>query len=130
MKQKAGTAAINYLNSLQKQKEKGALIIYNSLQLENPLNSWSNLRIEEQRFIFSVRSEMNPLKSNFKRNNKMEVEFCIKKFRTELDNEHLVWCKFINEESDYRYNDILNGNLQDKVGTFKQIQINEEIRKE
>ena len=72
---------------------------------------------------------MNPLKSNFKRNNIMEAEVCIKKCRTE-NNEHLLWCKFINEESDYRYNDILNRNLQDKVGTFKQIQINEEIRKE
>ena len=69
---------------------------------------------------------MNPLKSNFKRNNKMKKDVCITKCRTELNNEHLVWCKFINEESDYRYKDILNGNLQDKVQTFKQIQINEE----
>ena len=73
---------------------------------------------------------MNPLKLNFSRNNKREAEFCIEKCRKELNNEHLVWCNFINEESDYRYNDILNGNLQEKVGTLKQIQKNEEIRKE
>ena len=60
----------------------------------------------------------------------MKADVCIKKCRTELDNEHLVWCKFINEESDYKNKDILNGNIQDKVRTFKQIQINEEIRKE
>ena len=84
MKKKAVTAAINYLNSLQKKKEKGALITYNSLELKDYLNSWSNLRIEEQRFIFSVRSEMNPLKSNFKRNNKMEAELCIQKMQNRI----------------------------------------------
>ena len=123
-------AAIKYLNSLQKKKEKGALIRYESLELQDYLNSSANLKIEEQRFIFSLRSEMNPLKSNFKRNHKMEAEFCLKKCGKELNNEHLVWCSFINEDNEHRYNDILNGDLQDKIMTLKQIQKNEEIRKE
>ena len=44
-----------------------------------------------------------------------------------MNNEHLVWCKFINEESEYKYIDILNGNLMEKVETFKQTQRNEEV---
>ena len=47
-----------------------------------------------------------------------------------MNNEHLVWCSFINEDNEHRYNDILNGDLQDKIMTLKQIQKNEEIRKE
>ena len=43
-------------------KEKGALISYDSLDLQDYLNSCSNLTIDEQRFIFSIRSEINPLK--------------------------------------------------------------------
>ena len=93
------------------------------------LNSWSNLRIEDQRFIFSIRSEMNPIKSNFRRNNKMEAEFCIEKCGKELDNEHLTWCQYLNKENDFKYSDILNGDLQQKVYTFKQIQRNQELRR-
>ena len=55
----------------------------------------------------------------------MEAVFCLKKCWKELNNEHLVWCSFINEDSEHRYNDILNGDLQDKIMTLKQIQKNE-----
>ena len=69
-----------------KKKEKGARIKYDFLELKDYLNSWLNLNIEDQRIIFSIRSEMNPLKSNFRRNNKMEVEYCVKKCGQEMDN--------------------------------------------
>ena len=118
-KEKAVSAAIKYLNSLQKKKEKGARIKYDSLELKDYLNSWSNLNIEDQRIIFSIRSEMNPLKSNFRRNNKMEVEYCVKKCGQEIDNEHLTWCKYMNEESEFKYMNILNGDLEDKIYTYK-----------
>ena len=73
---------------------------------------------------------MNPLKSNFTRNHKMEAEVCLKKCGKELNNEYLVWCGFINEDNEHRYNDILNGDLQDKIMILQQIQRNEKIRKE
>ena len=41
-----------------------------------------------------------------------------------------MWCGFINEDNEHRYNDILNGDLQDKIMTLQQIQRNEKIRKE
>ena len=129
-KEKAVSAAIKYLNSLQNKKEKGGRIKYDSLELKDYLNSWSNLNIEDQRTIFSIRSEMNPLKSNFRRNNKMEVEYCVKQCGQEMDNEHLAWCRYINEESEFKYLNILNGDLEDKINTYKQIQRNEQRRKE
>ena len=58
VKNKAIKAGIKYLNSLQNKKEKGAKIRYESLELMDYLNSWSNIRIEDQRFIFSIRSEI------------------------------------------------------------------------
>ena len=73
---------------------------------------------------------MNILKTNFRRNKKMEEEYCIVKCGQILDNEHLTWCTHINEEDDFKYIDILNGDLRDKINTFRQIQRNEEFRKE
>ena len=73
---------------------------------------------------------MNPLKLNFRRNTKMEEEYCIVQCGKVSDNDHLVWCQFINKETDYKYIDILSGNLLEKVQTLKQIQRNEKIRKE
>ena len=60
----------------------------------------------------------------------MEAEVCLEKCGKELNNEHLVCCGFINEDNEHRYNDILNGDLQDKIMTLQQIQRNEKIRKE
>ena len=90
MKQQYVKAATNHLHSIQ--KEKRSLIRYDSLELKDYLNSWSNLKIEEQRFIFSVRSDMNPLNSNFKRSSNIKAEFCIEKCGKELNNDLLVWC--------------------------------------
>ena len=73
---------------------------------------------------------MNALKSNSRRNNKMEVEYCLKKCGQEMDNGHLTWCKYMNEESEFKYMNILNGDLEDKINTYKQIQRNEQLRKE
>ena len=80
-------------------------------------------------FIFSIRSEINTIKSNFRKKHKMEAEVCIEKSGEELDNEHLKWCQYMNKESDLKYLDILNGDLQQKINTFKQIQSNQELRK-
>ena len=36
----------------------------------------------------------------------------------------------MNEESEFKYMNILNGDLEDKINTYKQIQRNEQRRKE
>ena len=71
---------------------------------------------------------MNPIKNNFERNIKMKQEYCIIACQKELDNEHITWCSKINKESDYKYEHLLNGTLQEKIETLKQIKMNEKIR--
>ena len=51
---------ISYLNSQQIKKGKGAKILYESLELKEYLNSWSNLKLGGQRFLLSIGTEMNP----------------------------------------------------------------------
>ena len=71
---------------------------------------------------------MNPIKKNFERNIKMKQEYCIKACHKEIDNEHITWCSKKNAEKDYKYEHLLNGTLQEKIETLKQIKINEKIR--
>ena len=51
----------------------------------------------------------------------MEAKYCIEICGEELDNEHLTCCKYLNEESDFRYQNILNGELKQKLDTFEKI---------
>ena len=73
---------------------------------------------------------MNPIKSNFSRNEKMKQEVCVKKCLKLLDNEHLTWCEVLNSKNDYTYLNLLNGTLREKIETFKQINSNEKRRQE
>ena len=115
MKQKAKIAGLKYLHKLQKKCEKGSRIQYNSLELQDYLSPSSNISLENQRFLFSIRCEMNILKLNFTRNKSIVSTFCINSCKKELNNELLVYCKELNGNSLLRYEDILNGSLQDKV---------------
>ena len=128
VKKKSLLAAIKYLKIKQKKCEKGLGIEYNSLEIQNYLNPCSNISLEDQRFIFSLRCEMNPIKNNFKRNMIMNTEYCIKSCQKELDNQHITWCDKMNEEKDFRFEHLLNGTLQEKVQTLKQIKLNEKNR--
>ena len=48
--------------------------------------------------------------------------------KKELDNEHIVYCKELNENSTLRYEDILNGSLKDKLEALNQVKLNEQNR--
>ena len=48
----------------------------------------------------------------------------------ELDIGHLTWCHKIYTEIDYRYVHLLNGTLNEKIETFKQINRNQDKRKQ
>ena len=73
---------------------------------------------------------MNNLKSNFKRNIRINPEYCISSCKKELNNNHLTWCEKINKENDFRYIHLLNGTLEKKLETLKQIKSNETRRNE
>ena len=62
VKQKAFLAGINYLQAKQNSCEKGSLIKYDTLELQDYLKSCANLSLEDQPLIFSYRCEMNILK--------------------------------------------------------------------
>ena len=58
----------------------------------------------------------------------MKQEYCIKSCQKELDNQHITWGDKINEDKDFRFWHLLNGTLQEKVQTLKQIKLNEKNR--
>ena len=62
VKQKAFLAGINYLQAKQNRCEKGSLIKYDTLELQDYLKSCANLSLEDQQLSFSYRCEMNILK--------------------------------------------------------------------
>ena len=78
VKNKAVSAGIEYLKTKQMKCEKGVRIEYSTLELQDYLKPCSNLQLQEQQYIFSLRSEMNPLKKNFERNTKMKQDLFYK----------------------------------------------------
>jgi hypothetical protein len=128
VKKKAVTAGIKYLKTKQLKGEMGRKIQYNNLELQDYLNPCSNINLEDQRLMFSLRCEMNPLKSNFRRNMEMKEEYCVQECGKELDNSHITWCDILNTKEDYTYENLLNGTLEEKIGTLNQIKQNEKRR--
>ena len=84
----AQSAGLKYLQNIQERGSKGNTIEYQSVALQDYLNPYSNLNIEDQRFLFSLRCEVNPLSANFRRNTTIMKTFCVK---IELYKEHLVF---------------------------------------
>ena len=99
---------------------KGSMIEYNSPGAQDYLNPCFDLKLEEQIYMFSLRSEMNQLSTNFKRNQKMSSSFCVPECKSILDNQHLVFCPTLNQNSETNYEKIFNGNIQEKIEAFKQ----------
>ena len=97
VKRSSEEAAIKYLENITGTKE--VKIIYDSLNIQDYLKPCANITIEEQRYLFSLRSEMNPLKANFSQNQNVTNTFCIEKCKVELNNEHIVWCQYLNKVS-------------------------------
>ena len=73
---------------------------------------------------------MNLIRLN-KRNINISPEYCINRCQQELDNTHLTWCSYMNTtKNDFRFIHLLNGTLEEKIGTLNQNKMNEFIRKE
>ena len=75
---RAARAGLIYLKEIQKKGTKRSLIIYDSLEVQEYLNQNTNMKIEDQRFLFSLRSEMNILHTNFSKNKSIQPKFCVK----------------------------------------------------
>ena len=129
VKKSALIAGEKYLKLIQMKGSKGSMIEYNSPGAQDYLNPCLNLKFEEQIYMFSLRSEMNQLSTNFKRNLKMSPSFCVPEYKSILDNQHLVFCPTLNQNSETNYEKICNGNIQEKIEAFKQTTGNGKIRK-
>ena len=55
VKQKGKIAGVKYLLAQQKKCEKGSRIKYENLELQDYLQPSSNLKLEDQQFLFSLR---------------------------------------------------------------------------
>ena len=100
--------AFNYL--LKKVKSKGNQINYgNKLNIQSYLMPNNVLTLEQQRDIFNYRSEMNPLKNNFKGDKIIQYCVCLQV----MENKHLYYCEILNNgrKINHIYEDILNGTL-------------------
>ena len=128
VKSSASIAGIRYLKLKQQKGTKGSLINYDSLECQDYLNPCSNLTIKEQRYLFSLRSEMNPLSTNFNRNKNINPIYCVNSCKTILDNQHLVFCPILNQNSKINFLKILNGTISDKKEALHQTMENERIR--
>ena len=65
LKKQAIKASIKFLKQKQNNCEKGSDINYQDLELQDYLSPSSNLSLEDQQIIFSLRSKMYPLKIIF-----------------------------------------------------------------
>ena len=122
------SAGFKYLKQIQLKGSKGSKIVYDSLTLQDYLNPYSNLTLEDQRYLLSLRCEVNPLRTNFKRNLSMKKVHCVKTCQTELDNEHLVYCSKMNSNPEINFFKLLNGTLPEKLEALQQTKENEKKR--
>ena len=119
VKRSSEEAAFRYLQKNRQKGTKGAKINYKTLEIQDYLQPCSNIKIEEQRYLFSLRSEMNKIKANFSKNPNIEPSFCIEKCMVEMNNEHLVWCDKLNTNSELKYSELLNGDFTKKTRSFE-----------
>ena len=68
---------LNTLTNIQMKGSKGRRTRNDCLALQDYLNPYSNLNIEDQRYLFSLRCEVNPLGANFKRNLSINEFLCV-----------------------------------------------------
>ena len=105
---KINKSAFSYLT--RKIKSKGKGIEYNnSVNMQHYLRPNSILTLEDQRELFAYRTRMNNLKYNFPGNK--EAEYC--QCGEQMTNTQLLSCRILNDDlqHNYKYEDILNGNI-------------------
>ena len=107
--------AFKDLLEIQKNKEKGKYIKYDSLQMADYLLPEAQLNVSEKLDLFALRTEMNMNPNNFGRK-----IYCEKGCQEEQSNFHIFNCFIItNEETEEKYENILNGTLKQKIQTFR-----------
>ena len=71
-----------------------------NLSISIPIK-WQSADVEQDtmnlpQMLFSIRCEVNPFRTNFRRKLSMKEIYCVKSCETELSNEHVVHCQELN----------------------------------
>ena len=108
----------------QKSMKKGSEIKYNYLQCQSYLQPHSNISVEDQRLLFSLRVRMNKIPFNFP-GNKENVN-CETNCGNILNNEHILICEILNEGNSHnlKYEHIFNGTLNQQIEVLYKIKLN------
>ena len=93
VKNQTKAKGLEYLLQIKASQSKGKELSYEKLELQNYLSSQSNLSIKDKSFIFSCRTRMLDVKSNFKIGlNDLTCEKCGKEEETQ---KHILTCSAI-----------------------------------
>ena len=112
--------AFQELIEIKNSKQKGRHITYESLQMADYLKPEAELNVTEKLEIFALRTEMNFNPYNF--GNKIRCEMGCQEEQT---NNHIFDClKANNEETELKFENVLNGTLKQKILTFRKFQEN------
>ena len=120
VKRQMHTIAFKELIDIKNSKQKGKYIQYEGLQMADYLQPEAELNLTEKLELFALRTEMNFNPFNF--GNKI---CCEKGCKEEQSNNHIFDClKGNNQETELKFEDILNGTLKQKMLTFRKFQEN------
>ena len=128
VREKSRRKSIIYLTG--KQGRKGKDIKYENLEMsEYLLPSTTDLTIEEQRKLFSIRNKMVNIENNFPKSENKEKCSC----GVIEDMKHIYECDQLNTTSldtNLQYEKIYNGNISDQIKVFRKMEINLEKRED
>ena len=125
IKQSAKTKAFDDLMAKQAAGSKRRNIRYDQLEMSDYLIPNSIFSLKDQVELFEIRCKMNPLPSN-----RGVLNHCETLCGSILNNEHIFDCFVLNQGEHSNYDDILNGNIEEKLHALKVWRRNMETRTE
>ena len=127
VKVQAQKAAFQYLTDKQKQGKKGKLISYRKIEMADYLLPECAMSVQNKTDMFAFRCDMNALPNNFGKK-----DLCELSCQDEMNNEHLLSCKVLNEgnPNNLELEQLRNGNISEKSEVLKKLQDNSNKRTE
>ena len=106
-KQKSEETAFKQLIIKKEKGSKGSTLKYGKgLEMAEYLCPNNQLSVEDQRQIFQIRSQINPLASN-----RGETSICVTGCGEILENSHILKCKVLNNGEENSLQELINGDI-------------------
>ena len=121
VKNQSRGAAFKYLLDKQENGQKGKHINYTKNEMVDYLLPECSLSVSEKTEIFAFRCEMNSLPNNFGNS-----DLCDLSCQEPMNNTHLLSCPILNDGQacKLKLEQILNGNIDDKILDIRKLQEN------